>query len=87
MSADARAWNVESLSLRYRLAKAVLLDDFDEAFRLIPLALGSLEVMRHELYEWPLLSTIRNDTRFTEIMAEAVVDKVGELDSDEELDS
>jgi hypothetical protein len=66
---EISSWDVSALSDRFKLAKACLMGDLDEAFRLLTLLTDRDELSTEDLVEWPLLSEVRNDRRFTAIIS------------------
>jgi hypothetical protein len=75
------SWDTTALSERYKLAKACLLEESDEAFRLLALVVGDAEtdLSPGEVWDWPLLDNLRSDPRFDTVFSE-----VGYLNPDQE---
>lgn len=71
--AEVDLWDVSILSMRYRLAKYALLDDFERAARLVPAVVGTPELTQAEFNAWPLLKGVReylsNQKRLEELEA------------------
>lgn len=65
---DITSWDVSALSDRFKLAKACLLGDLDKAFELLPSLVITQEITTEDLLGWPLLSEMRSDPRFSELM-------------------
>lgn len=61
-------WDVTPLALRFKVAKAALLDDFDALTHLIPEALAAGEFGRSELLTWPLFRSLRSQPMFAGIL-------------------
>ncbi|WP_149202722.1 hypothetical protein [Actinotalea subterranea] len=64
---EVEAWDVSASSDRFKLAKAALLGEADEAFALIPGLLASGDISGIDLFEWPLLNDLRADERFKDL--------------------
>ena len=62
------SWDVSALSDRFKLAKASLLGNLDEAFMLLSLLVERDEISVEDLLEWPLLAEMRKDRRFTALI-------------------
>lgn len=63
---EVAEWDITALANQYRLAKACLLDETDEAFDWLAQALEAQEVMPGEAWDWPILDDLRSDPRFAE---------------------
>src|SRR6202034_3285702 len=66
---DVSSWDVSALATRYKLAKASLLDNLDEAFAELSELVERDEISTTHLLEWPLLAEMRTDRRFTALIA------------------
>lgn len=68
---EVEAWDITALANEFKLARACLLDEVDEAFHLLQSVLAESETKAGEVREWPLLDDLRPDPRFEEIFREA----------------
>lgn len=57
-------WDISALAPRYQLAKSCLLEDMDDAFRILALLVETRDIELQDLLEWPLLEHARSDPRF-----------------------
>lgn len=65
------SWDVTALSNDFKLAKACLLDEHDEAFGLLAAVTNESPERAGEMWDWPLLDDLRDSARFGEIFARA----------------
>lgn len=68
---EVEAWDITALAHEFKLARACLLDEVDEAFHLLRAVLKESETKAGEVREWPLLDDLRPDPRFETIFQEA----------------
>jgi hypothetical protein len=68
---EVEGWDVGPLALRYRIAKASLLDDFDGLSEMLPTALDTGEIHRDSLLNWPLFRSLREQPLFTTLLEHA----------------
>lgn len=61
IESEVRAWDTTAMAHRFQFARACLLDDIDEAFRLLPNVVASGEA--ENLAKWPLCDELRSDAR------------------------
>jgi hypothetical protein len=64
---EIRQWDVSALSPQFRLARASLLDEADEALEQLELTLKESTGHLRPIWEWPLLDGLRDDPRTIEI--------------------
>lgn len=67
IQAEVEAWDVTALSDRFKLARACLLGQHDEAFEILPRLLDAKEISPEGVLEWPLLEELREHIRFAEL--------------------
>jgi hypothetical protein len=84
--AEVEAWDVSALKPEFTLARAALLEERDEAFRLIPKLLANGSLLIESLSTWPLFRELRADPRFEDLVKRPPVQGLeagAESDSDE----
>jgi hypothetical protein len=65
---EVLAWDVSALAPEFALARAVLLEDLDAAFEMLPGLLdSSAPVSVGTLEDWPLYAPLRGDPRYEEL--------------------
>jgi hypothetical protein len=64
-------WDVSALANRFKLARACLLDEVDEAFDLLALTLAEPKRKPGHMWEWPLFDDLRSDPRFADAFVQA----------------
>jgi hypothetical protein len=64
---EIRQWDVSALAPQFRLARACLLDEADEALQQLELTLKESPGHLRPIWEWPLLNGLRDDPRIVEI--------------------
>jgi hypothetical protein len=69
IAGEVGAWDVSALSPEFRLAKAALLNETEDALERIPQLLSNDLLDASNLDEWPLFAELRQDPRFDEIRA------------------
>jgi hypothetical protein len=62
--ADVENWDTSALELRFKFVQAALLDELDTAFAMAEQLLERGEITTNALFEWPVLSELREDERF-----------------------
>lgn len=65
---DVRGWDTSALKGQYRLAQLVLLDELDDALKLVPHLIESKELSGGELREWPILEPLRSHGGYAEVL-------------------
>jgi hypothetical protein len=64
-------WDVSALANQFKLARACLLDEIDEAFDLLATILAEPERKPGHIWGWPLLDDLRPDSRFIKVFVDA----------------
>jgi hypothetical protein len=65
MKRIVRGFDWTACSLKFQIALAVLHDEHDRVFELLPRAIAAGDISRENLNEWPLFARHREDDRFT----------------------
>jgi hypothetical protein len=73
ISSDVAKLDVSVAGLRYKVAVALLLDDFETVCRLVPKALDAEEMTMTDVHSWPLLEEFRATPAYATLIASHVV--------------
>ena len=68
---EVKTFNCSAKNRKYTVARASLLEQADEFFKLLPKALGSADIGIEALKEWPIFDEMRTDRRFARVIREA----------------
>jgi len=63
VESEVRAWQVSALTPRFKLAKHALLDELEEAVKLVKAMIERGELSESEWSDWPLLADVRVYTK------------------------
>jgi hypothetical protein len=67
---SVRKWDASAIAGRFKLARLVLLQDLEQASKLVPTLLSTEEITPGEVREWPILRTLREHPSFAHILAD-----------------
>lgn len=74
---EVEQWNVDALTMRYKIAKAALLDDFDKLGALIPKGVRTRDISSADLKQFPLFRALREEPLFLDLLRDAEEHQLG----------
>jgi hypothetical protein len=67
---EVEKWETDTLNFSFQLARAALLDEKENFFTLLELAVTAKQILSWQAYEWPIFQKMREDEHFEKILRE-----------------